>query len=320
MNTLKSKLALVTGGCGFIGSHVVERLIAEGWRVRVLDDLSTGHLRNLEAVRDRVELLEGSITDAELIGRATERVEVIFHFAAKVFVPESFEKPEEYERVNVHGTAMLLEAAKRAGVSRVVFSSTCAVYGNPVNVPIAESDPVNPLSPYARTKLAGEALGKKSAENGGPDFTVLRYFNVYGPRQDPRSAYSGVISRFAAAIAQGERPVVHGDGLQTRDFVYVQDIVRANQLASNRGDTPFAIYNIGTGRETTIRDLLALLARGRPVLPVLQAARKGDIARSAAAIGRAQEKLALGAMVPIETGVRRLLGENLETAPGSQTA
>lgn len=314
MNISKTKLALVTGGCGFIGSHVVERLIAEGWLVRIVDDLSTGHLHNIEAVRDRVEFLEGSITDAALLRRATEGVETVFHLAAKVFVPESFEKPEEYERVNVHGTAMLLEAAKQVGVRRVVFSSTCAVYGDTTELPIAETAPTKPLSPYAANKLAAEELGRKAALAGGPAFTALRYFNVYGPRQDPRSAYSGVISKFFDALSRDVSPTIYGDGTQTRDFVFVGDIARANLLAATRDDAVFACYNLGTGREISVNEALRIISvlRNSSRVPHYSSARQGDIVRSFAEARLIREKLGFTAQTGIQDGLR-VLSASLRT-------
>lgn len=300
-----SKTALVTGGAGFIGSHVVEHLLANGWRVRVLDDLSTGHRANLAAVMDKIEFVHGSVTDGAVVTRAVTEAEVVFHLAAKVFVPESFEKPAEYEWVNVHGTALLLQAAKAAGVRRVVLSSTCAVYGDTTDLPIKETTPPKPLSPYATTKLAAEELGRKVAADGLA-FTALRYFNVYGPRQDPRSMYSGVISRFADALKKGEQPVLYGDGIQTRDFISVRDVARANLLAANQTDSTFAVYNIGTGRETKISGLLQLLAGTRDVTPIRGPARPGDIQRSVAESDLARTAIGFAAQMPIEAGVRHI--------------
>jgi len=341
-----TKLALVTGGAGFIGSHLVEHLLTQGWKVRVLDELSTGHRSNLSAVEGKIEFIEGSITDGVTVERAAEGVEAVFHLAAKVFVPESFGKPEEYERVNVVGTAQILAAARNSGVRRVVFSSTCAVYGNTTALPITETAPSNPLSPYAQTKLAGEKLGREQAGTGGPGFSALRYFNVYGPRQDPRSAYSGVISRFADALAQGIPPTIYGDGKQTRDFIYMRDVARANLLAATQPDEPFAIYNVGTGKETTINELVECMAGfqkasqasepvrpndaranaaesggggsfqptapsaiGRPPISTVHylPARTGDILRSVADVSLAAIKLGFAAQTTVNNGVAHLL-------------
>ncbi len=347
--------ALVTGGAGFIGSHLAEHLLANGWTVRVLDDLSTGHVANLAAVAERIEFIQGSITDSKLVERAVAGAEVVFHLAAKVFVPESFEKPEEYEHVNVQGTAILLAAAKKAGVRRVVFSSTCAVYGDTTDLPIVETAPTNPLSPYAKNKLAAEELGRQAStcvitthapggavgtgiggqmtENpstlgygeasggrngnptraaGGMAFTALRYFNVYGPRQDPRSAYSGVISRFADALKRGEQPVIYGDGSQTRDFIHVSDVARANLLAAKQTGPTFAIYNVGTGRETSIKALYELITRAQILRrsPQCQPTRAGDLMRSVASIALIKNDLGFAVGTLMDDGVTDLLKGN----------
>jgi UDP-glucose 4-epimerase len=302
-------IALVTGGAGFIGSHLTEHLVSNGWRVRVLDDLSTGHRENLAAVSGRIEFILGSITDKAAVVRAVAGVEVVFHLAAKVFVPESFEKPADYERVNVRGTALLLDAARKAGVRRVVFSSTCAVYGDTTDLPIAETAPTKPMSPYAANKLAAEELGRKAAATGGPAFTALRYFNVYGPRQDPRSAYSGVITRFSHVVANKLPPTIYGDGGQTRDFVFVGDVAIANLLAAGHMSGAHAIYNVGTSVETSIKDLWRMIAqvKGAKQEPQFLHPRAGDILRSVADIREIREKLGFSPTTAIADGIRDML-------------
>lgn len=306
MGTL-TQTALVTGGAGFIGSHLTEHLLAKGWRVRVLDDLSTGHEKNLSAVSDRIEFTRGSITDATTVRRVLEGVEVVFHLAAKVFVPESFEKPAEYERVNVRGTALLLATAKKAGVRRAVLSSTCAVYGDTTDLPITETTPPKPLSPYAANKLAAEELGRAAAADGLA-FTALRYFNVYGSRQDPRSAYSGVISRFADAIRKRERVTIYGDGSQTRDFIHVSDVVRANFEAAQQIEPDFAIYNVGTGRETSIKGLFELMTGAQIAEADVRylPARGGDIIRSVANAALIRHSLGFEARAEMNVQLRVL--------------
>jgi len=309
-------IALVTGGAGFIGSHLVEKLVRDGHNIRVLDDLSTGNEANLSPVRASIQFIEGSILDSRLMTQAMAGVEAVFHLAGKISVSESFELPAEYERVNVHGTALLLATARKAGVRQVILSSTCAVYGDAADLPIRETMPTKPLSPYARNKVAAERLGYEAFLAGGPAFTALRYFNVYGARQNPRSAYSGVISRFAAALQEGERPVIYGDGSQTRDFIYVGDVVRANLLAAQQRDRASAIYNVGTGRETSIGDLLLLmvdaarsvrtLGRVDNLKPEYKSRRADEILRSAADVALAKHALAFSAGTDLRTGLRHL--------------
>lgn len=299
---------LVTGGAGFIGSHLTELLVSQGWRVRVLDDLSTGRLHNLDAVLGNIEFTRGSVTDESAVDRAVAGVEVVFHLAAKVFVPESFKRPDEYEQVNVRGTKLLLDAAKKAGVRRVVFSSSCAIYGDTTDLPIAETATPKPTSPYAANKLAAEELGRLAATSEGPAFSALRYFNVYGSRQDPRSAYSGVMSRFAKALANNEATIIYGTGKQTRDFIHVSDVARAN-LCAAMGLEQNAVFNVGTGRETSIERVQELMSSiiGHHAKPIYRPARPGDIMRSMADVGLMARQLGFKAATPIEVGMRDLV-------------
>ncbi|HVZ64210.1 MAG TPA: SDR family NAD(P)-dependent oxidoreductase [Opitutaceae bacterium] len=304
-----TRTALVTGGAGFIGSHLAEHLLADGWQVRVLDDLSTGTRANLAAAEGKIEFIQGDVTDTAMVERSVADMEVIFHLAAKVFVPESFEAPTEYQHVNVHGTETLLAAAKKAGVRRVVFSSTCAVYGDTADLPIAEKSPTKPLSPYAATKLAAEQIGRKIAAMGGPAFTVLRYFNVYGPRQNPRSAYSGVITRFVDALGKQKAPQIFGTGEQTRDFIHVSDVVRANILVAAERPDLIATYNVGTGKETTINELFRWLAeaQGTAQAPTYLPARAGDVIRSVADISLIAKERNFVPRASVRTELRNLL-------------
>lgn len=296
---------LVTGGAGFIGSHLTELLVGRGEQVRVLDDLSTGHLQNLDSVLGKIEFIRGSVADETAIVRAVAGVEVVFHLAAKVSVPESFEKPDEYEKVNVHGTAQLLDAARKAGVRRVVFSSSCAVYGDTTDLPIKETAPPKPLSPYAANKLAAEELGLKVAADGLA-FTALRYFNVFGPRQDPRSPYSGVISLLADRARSGQPFTVHGDGGQSRDFIAVADVAEANVRAATRPGAASGVANICTGRRLSLNELIATIERisGRPIDRRAGAPRPGDIRASLGCPDVAQRELGFVAAVGLEAGLQ----------------
>ena len=302
-------IALVTGGAGFIGSHLVECLIMKGWQVRVLDDLSTGNLANLSGVEDKVEFIQGSVNDKALIERVLSGVKVIFHLAAKVFVAESFKSPLEYEQVNVEGTANLLMAAQSFGVRQMVLSSTSAIYGDNSSLPICENSIVSPLSPYARNKLAAEELGRKAASNGGIAFTALRYFNVYGLRQDPRSTYSGVISRFADNLRQNVAPTIYGDGFQTRDFINVKDVARANLLAALSQTTGFSVYNVGSGIETSINDLFKQMSMitGSNLNAKHEPGRQGEVTRSLANIQNIKSELAFAPQVNLKQGLSELL-------------
>lgn len=305
-----TKCYLVTGGCGFIGSHLVGELVRAGAQVRVLDNLSSGHLENLAAVRDRVEVVVGDVRDPEAVKRAAAGMDGIFHEAALVSVFDSVERPRENHEINGTGTLNVLLAAREQGVRRVVFASTAAVYGNDPELPKRESMRPSPESPYAVAKLSGEHYLHLFHSLFGVETVALRYFNVFGPRQDPRSPYSGVVSRFVECARTGRQPVVFGDGLQSRDFVFVGDVVRANLLAmagekAGRGD----LLNVASGRPATLLDLLAALTRllGRDLTPIFEAARPGDIRHSSAAIERAAAVLGYAPRFDLEEGLHELL-------------
>ncbi|MCB0211486.1 MAG: SDR family NAD(P)-dependent oxidoreductase, partial [Anaerolineae bacterium] len=251
---------LVTGGAGFIGSHIVEALVERGDRVRVLDNLSTGRLQNLAHVSELVEFIEGDVRNETVIREAVSGVDTIFHLAAMVSVPESMAKPIEAETVNALGTLALLTAAKHAGVRRLILSSTCAVYGDEPSLPKTETSPTRPQSPYAISKLAAEHYCHLFNDSMGLETVVLRYFNIYGPRQDPSSPYSGVISIFVDKMSQGHLPFIYGDGEQTRDFVFVKDVVQANLRASQTPEAAGNVFNIGTGHPSSINDLFNFVA------------------------------------------------------------
>ena len=300
---------LVTGGAGFIGSHLVERLVAEGHRVRVLDNLSTGHRHNLEPLLDRVALTVGDIRDAALVQALSAGCDWVFHQAAVVSVPYSVEHPLATHAVNIAGTLNVLQAARAQGVRRVVFACSAAVYGDDAPLPQHEALTPAPASPYGLEKLTGEHYCRLFHRLYGLETVALRYFNVFGPRQDPRSPYSGVISIFVARALSGEAPVIYGDGEQTRDFVFVEDIVRANLLAATTPAAAGRSYNIGRAEATTLNQLVALLgdiAGTRPA-PRYAPARTGDVRHSRAAIDRARAELGYAPAVAVAEGLRRLV-------------
>lgn len=300
---------LVTGGAGFIGSHVVDALLARGDRVRVLDNLSSGYLENLAGVMDRIEFIEGDVRDEAILPRATAGVDFIFHLAAMVSVPESMAKPLEAELINVAGTLELLMAAKAAGARRLVLSSTCAVYGDEPTLPKVETMPTFPQSPYAISKLTAEAYCQLFDRSFGLETAILRYFNVFGPRQDPSSAYSGVISIFVDRLTRGVAPLIFGDGQQTRDFVFVEDVVRANLLAAATPEAAGKVFNIGAGRQVSINQLFANLRRifDCKLKPEYKPARPGDIRYSYADPALARAILGWSAQVSLKEGLDRLV-------------
>lgn len=282
--------ALVTGGAGFIGSHLVRRLEAQAWSVRVLDDLSTGSRANLDGTR--AELVLGDIRDLSAVQRAVHDMQFVFHLAAMISVPESMAHPAECYRSNVLGSLHVLQAAHAAGVRRVVLSSSCAVYGD-AGAPVDESAPTAPISPYAASKLAMEQAARMMSAAFGLPTVCLRYFNVYGPRQAPDSPYAAAIPTFLSSMLAGNAPVIHGDGRQTRDFVFVGDVAHANLLAAEAEIEPGDIFNIGSGRSVTIADLvqtLNILIPGIPA-PSFGPGRAGDIRLSAGRIERARQAL-----------------------------
>ncbi len=296
---------LITGGAGFIGSHLAEALTAQGRKVRVVDNLSTGRLSNLDGFD--VEFLQGDVADPNIAVQACQDVERVFHMAARPSVPWSVEFPEEALRTN-HGTTLaLIEAAKQTSVKRIVFSSTCALYGDNPELPKRENMTPEPVSPYGEHKLMGEQALAEAHAAGIVEAVVLRYFNVYGPRQDPSSPYSGVISLFTRWAKAGTQPNIFGDGQQTRDFVYVGDVIRANQLAMAAVlPGPGVITNIATGKSISILDLWGGVcsAGNLPILaPNFLPAREGDVVHSVANTDRAKEVLGFEAQTALAVGL-----------------
>lgn len=297
---------LVTGGAGFIGSNLVERLVGEPLQVRVLDNLSSGFLENLEPFREYIDFKEGDVRDLGTLEEVMSDVEVVFHQAAVVSVPQSVEDPIETAMVNDLGTLNVLEAARHSGVTRVVFASSCAVYGDLAQLPKKEDMDTKPLSPYAATKLHGEIYAQLYGDLYGLETVCLRYFNVYGPRQDPTSPYSGVISIFMDKAVQGEVPTIYGDGEQYRDFVYVADVVQANLLAAYRENISGAVINVGTGNLVTVNSLWKEIAQRAGVQgePERAPLRPGDIRESVADISRARELLGYEPRYSLEEGLQ----------------
>jgi UDP-glucose 4-epimerase len=296
---------LVTGGAGFIGSHIVGRLVGAGARVRVLDNFVTGRRENLARLADRVELIEGDIADAAVVRQAIDGVEYVLHLAALVSVPESVERPERNFEVNYLGMHNLLMAARDAGVRRLVFSSSCAVYGDHP-APHHEELAPRALSPYAAAKHSGEQLCRAFTHVYGLSTVCLRYFNVFGPGQNPRGGYAAAIPIFMTALIEGKRPTIYGDGRQSRDFVYVGNVVDANLLACGVEEAIGGVFNVAAGGETNLLELLAILSElaGRTVEPIFQPERVGDIRRSYGDIARAQSVLGYRARVGLAEGLR----------------
>ena len=300
---------LVTGGAGFIGSHLVEALVARDKQVRVLDNFSTGRWENLAAVRDHIEVVEGDIRDPRAVRQAMGGIEVVAHLAAIVSVERSLQDPPGTVDVNTGGTLNLLEAARQSGVRRFLFASSAAVYGDHSELPLREDLPLRPLSPYAASKVAGEALCQAYRAAYGLSTAVLRFFNIYGPRQDPQSPYSGVISIFVGRMRQGLPPVIYGDGQQTRDFVYVEDVVAALIRAGEQDGADGAVLNVARGEETSVLRLVALLnqALGTHLEPEFAPPRAGEIRRSAGDPRRAQAVLGWQPTVGLTEGLSRLV-------------
>jgi UDP-glucose 4-epimerase len=300
---------LVTGGAGFIGSHLVDRLLADGKAVRVLDDFSAGKLANLQQAESRIELIRGSVTDPQTVRTATAGCDVVYHLAAVASVPKSVDDPALSHEVCATGTLHVLDAARQTGVRRVVFASSSSAYGDQPGEQRTEDDALIPLSPYAAAKLAGEHYCTAFAKVYGLQTIRLRFFNVFGPRQDARSHYSGVIALFAAAMSRGEVPTIYGDGLQSRDFVYVANVVQALRLAADTDLTGDRVYNIGNGQSTTILELVQHLndLLGTKIQPIHKPVRTGDVRTSQASILRAQQELGYKPTVSFREGLARTL-------------
>jgi len=298
---------LVTGGAGFIGSNIAHELIKCGEQVRIIDNFSTGFRSNLTGILDSIELIDGDIRDFWTVREAVEGVDYILHQAALPSVPRSIANPLTSNNVNVDGTLNLLEAARQASVKRMVMASSSAVYGDTPVLPKHEEMKRNPLSPYAITKLTNEEYCRVYYELYGLETVCLRYFNIFGPRQDPNSQYSAVIPKFISALQSGEPPVVYGDGEQSRDFTYISNTVKANLLAATSESAPGNIYNIACGGQFTLNTLLETLREiiGVDTKARYDPARKGDILHSFADISKAEEDLNYKPEVGFKEGLKR---------------
>lgn len=300
---------LVTGGAGFIGSHLVERLVRNGAEVTVLDDLSTGRRENIRAVRDRIRFVRGDAARLEMCRRAMQDVDYVLHHAAVTSVPQSTRNPVAAHQANVTGTLNILLAAQEAKVRRVVYAGSTAAYGDNAELPTHEALLPRPLSAYAASKLAGEAYCQAFWRTHGLETVVLRYFNIFGPRQNLESQYGAVVPLFIAAALRGEPPVIFGDGGQTRDFTFVTNVVDANLLACHAPAEQAVgeVFNIGYGTATSIQELWTQVAElvGVEVEPLYDAPRAGDVRHSVASIARARDQLGYVPTVNVEDGLRR---------------
>jgi nucleoside-diphosphate-sugar epimerase len=317
--SFRNTTVLVTGGAGFIGSHLVERLLDEGGRVRVLDDFSTGARGNLADVKGRIEVVEGSVTDAWTCRRACDGADYVLHQAALPAVQRSVAAPGVTHEVNATGSLNVLMAAHQAGVRRVVYAGSSSAYGDTPTLPKHEALPSFPRSPYAVAKLAGEHYAQCFPRLYGLETVVLRYFNVFGPRQDPASHYSAVIPLFIRKALTGEAPTIHGDGEQTRDFTYIENVVQANFRAcfAPADGVVGEVFNVGCGERITVRRLWGEIREitGATVDAAHGPRRPGDVRDSQAHLGRIRERLGYEVAVPLTEGLRRTVGWVRDVAP-----
>ena len=315
MNSAGSRV-LVTGGAGFIGSHLVDRLCREGHRVRVLDNFATGRRENLAAMPDGVELVEGDVRSYEQVHRCVSGCELVFHEAAVPSVPRSVRDPLTSHAANVTGTLNVLLSARDEGVRRVVFASSSSAYGANRELPAREQTPALPISPYAVGKLAAEGYCRAFFEVYGLETVALRYFNIFGPRQDPLSEYAAVIPRFITSMLEGRPPVVYGDGEQSRDFTYVDNAVAANLLAADAEGVAGQTFNIACGGTISLNALLEELGEitGTGIAAVHEEPRPGDVRNSLADISRAREALGYEPAIDLREGLSRTV-DSLRAAP-----
>jgi nucleoside-diphosphate-sugar epimerase len=308
---------LVTGGAGFIGSNTVDELVRRGHSVVVLDDLSSGKEDNLAEIRNKITFIKGSITDIEVVRKAMHEAEYVIHLAARTSVPRSVKDPIETNRINIDGTLNVLVAAKELKAKRVVFAASSSAYGETPTLPKVETMQPVPISPYGVTKYVGELYGQTFGRCYGLENVSLRYFNIFGPRQDPGSPYSGVLAKFCTAFLEETEPVIFGDGEQSRDFTFVENAVQANLLACEAPNASGRVFNIGTGSRFTLNQTVQLLGKisGKPLKPKYEPSRDGDIRGSQADISQAREYLEYDPQVGFEEG----LGRTFEWYRSTQT-
>jgi nucleoside-diphosphate-sugar epimerase len=298
---------VVTGGAGFIGSNTVDELVRRGHSVVVLDDLSAGREDNLAEIRNKITFIKGSITDIEVVRKAMHEAEYVLHLAARTSVPRSVKDPIETNKINIDGTLNVLVAAKELKVKRVVFAASSSAYGETPTLPKVETMQPEPISPYGVTKYVGELYGQTFGRCYGLENVALRYFNIFGPRQDPSSPYSGVLAKFCTAFLEGTPPSVFGDGHQTRDFTYVENAVHANLLACEAPNVSGKVFNIGVGGRVSLNEVLRELRKitGKALEAKYEPPREGDIRDSQADIAQAREFLGYEPQVSFEEGLAR---------------
>jgi UDP-glucose 4-epimerase len=307
---------VVTGGAGFIGSNLVDELVRRGESVVVVDDLSTGKEDNIAEVRNKISFIKGSINDIEALRRSMQEADYVVHLAARTSVPRSIKDPLETNRVNIEGTLNVLLASRDSKVKRIVLAASSSAYGETPTLPKVESMPPAPISPYGVSKYAAELYAQVFGRVYGLEHVSLRYFNVFGPRQDPSSPYSGVLSKFCAAFLEGAEPVVFGDGEQTRDFTYIANVVQATLAASEAPAASGRVINVGTGARVSLNETLAMLREisGSPLAAKYEPARDGDIRDSEADITLARELLGYQPTVDFAEGLRRTFAWYQEAA------
>jgi len=298
---------VITGGAGFIGSNTVDELVRRGHSVVVLDDLSSGKAENLAEIRNKITLIKGSITDIEVVRKAMHEAEYVIHLAARTSVPKSVKDPIETNRINIDGTLNVLVAARDAKVKRIVFAASSSAYGETPTLPKVEKMEPQPISPYGVTKYVGELYAKTFGRCYGLENVSLRYFNIFGPRQEPSSPYSGVLAKFCTAFLEDTQPVIFGDGEQTRDFTYVDNAVQANLLACEAPNVSGKVFNVGVGGRFSLNQTVTLLSNisGKKLEPKYEPARDGDIRDSQADISQAREFLGYEPSVAFDEGLRR---------------